>query len=215
MDNKQYLRGALALLERSHRKNQQPELKTEIMVSIVECIGQASGEVEHSVELENQLELELDRIITDTDTPVDDQEDDEKNHEHLLSNNRTDNWYSRAIKALKYIPTNLSKEDAELLKKMRQEFDCLGKDIAAFDKAMNAGRAIGCDIGTQTEKKTVTTTYVQTHEHPAQTLQDANVQTDPFTMQDTQQQTDVTKGPAIDQQTQYDIQLEELSLGGG
>lgn len=150
LENKQYLRGALALLERSCGKDSNPELKTEIMVSIVECIGQASEDISHSVELENQLEIQLDQVITDSKAQGDDTEDDKKLHESLLNNNRTDSWYSRAIKALKDLPTDLTKEDSELLRGLKEKFDLLGMDTTPFSELMNQSTPKKTDAGTQT-----------------------------------------------------------------
>ena len=219
LDNKQYLRGALALLERSCGKKDQSELKTEIMVSIVECIGPATDEVTHSVELENQLELELNRVITDTNAPADDGEDDETEHDALLHSNRTDNWYSRAIKALKDIPTDMSKEDAELLKNLREKFGLAGKDTKAFDEKLDAAKPKKCDIATQTnppQKTTVMTASVQTNVTIAhnQTFGDANVQTDAVDKLDREAQTDVTTGPSRDEQTQTNPQPDLPSVRG-
>ena len=136
LNNTKYLRGALALLQKSCGAHNRSELETEIMVSIVECIGSATENIGHSAELENRLELELNRVIRDADTPRDSTEDDEREHGVLLNSKRTDNWYSRAISALQNIPADLSLEDLQLLLDLRRRFEQMGKDTITFNEAV-------------------------------------------------------------------------------
>ena len=152
LNNTKYLRGALALLQKSPGAHNRSELQTEIMVSIVECIGSATENIGHSAELENRLELELNRVIRDTDTPNDLNEDDEREHSALLNSKRTDNWYSRAISALQNIPADLSLEDSRLLRDLRTRFDRIGIDTTPFNEAVNVVIPTqSSDKATQTE----------------------------------------------------------------
>ena len=152
LNNKKYLKGALALLQRSCGASDRTELQTEIMVSIMECIGSATESIGHSVELENRLELELNRVLTDANTPDDLVEDNELEHDALLHSHRTDNWYSRAISALQNIPADLSLEDSRLLRDLRTRFDRIGIDTTPFNEAVNVVIPTqSSDKATQTE----------------------------------------------------------------
>ena len=164
LENEAFLKGALKILQYSFGREMKEKLRTEIMVSVIECAGQERGDALH--EHQKQLELELNGVIVeskliDSNSP---EFTGGKITDSLLQSKRNDAWYTIAIKALKKLPKDLTVEETELLRDLRERFMKVKKDTIVFKKFETP-----CDEASQTETS-VSDAFAQTEEKSMQPI---------------------------------------------